>query len=90
MEATTGAISSIPTVCGEDTLDLGQRVWVNGMAPMEGLNGQVVDSMPGVITRFHKEPAGWLVEVEQRGSLVLPIQGDAFRCFFRLNQVSAA
>jgi hypothetical protein len=45
--------------------------------------------MPGVITRFHKEPAGWLVEVEQRGSLVLPIQGEAFRCFFRLGQISA-
>jgi hypothetical protein len=56
---------------------------------MEGINGQIVDSMPGVITRFHKEPAGWLVEVEQRGSLALPIVGDAFRCFFRLNQISA-
>ncbi len=90
MEATNGTISSIPTVCGEDTLEIGQRVWVNCMAPMEGLNGQIVDSMPGVITRFHKGAAGWLVEVEQRGSLVLPIMGDAFRCFFRLNQISAA
>jgi hypothetical protein len=89
MGATTGTINSIPTICGEDTLEIGQRVWVNGMAPMEGINGQIVDSMPGVITRFHKEPAGWLVEVEQRGSLALPIVGDAFRCFFRLNQISA-
>jgi hypothetical protein len=83
------AITSIPTICGEDSLDLGQRVWVNGMAPMEGLNGQIVNSMPGVITRFHKEPGGWLVEVEQRGSLALPIVGDAFRCFFSLGQISA-
>ena len=83
------AITSIPTICGEDSLDLGQRVWVNGMAPMEGLNGQIVDSMPGVITRFHKEPGGWLVEVEQRGSLLLPIVGYAFRCFFSLGQISA-
>jgi hypothetical protein len=89
MQAATGTINSIPTICGEETLDIGQRVWVNGMAPMEGLNGQIVDSMPGVITRFHKEPTGWLVEVEQRGSLVLPIVGDPFRCFFRLNQISA-
>jgi hypothetical protein len=89
MGATTGAIKSISTICGEDTLEIGQRVWVNNMAPMEGINGQIVDSMPGVITRFHKEPAGWLVEVEQRESLALPIIGDAFRCFFRLSQVSA-
>ena len=83
------AITSIPTICGDDTLDLGQQVWVNGMAPMEGINGQTVNSMPGVITRFHKEPAGWQVEVEQRGSLALPINGEAFRCFFRLSQISA-
>ena len=89
MGSTTGCVNSIRTICGEDTLDIGQLVWVNGMAPMEGINGQIVDSMPGVITRFHKEPAGWLVEVEQRGSLVLPIVGDAFRCFFRLDQISA-
>jgi hypothetical protein len=89
MGATTGTISSISTICGEDTLEIGQRVWVNGMAPMEGLNGQIVDSMPGVITRFHKESTGWIVEVEQRGSLALPIVGDAFRCFFRLGQISA-
>ncbi len=83
------AITSIPTICGEDTLDLGQLVWVNNMAPMEGLNGQIVDSMPGVITRFHKEPAGWLVEVEQRGSLALPLRGGTWRCFFSLVQISA-
>jgi hypothetical protein len=88
MGAITGAIKSISTICGEDTLEIGQRVWVNGMAPMEGLNNQVVNSMPGVITRFHKEPAGWLVEVEQRGSMILPIVGDPFRCFFKLGQVS--
>ena len=88
MTTATGAVTSIPTICGEDTLEIGQRVWVNGMAPMEGLNGQIVDSMPGVITRFHKEPAGWLVAVEQRGSLVLPIVGNAFRCFFKLSQIS--
>jgi hypothetical protein len=89
MGATTGAINSISTICGEDTLEIGQRVWVNGMAPMEGINGQIVDSMLGVITRFHKESTGWIVEVEQRGSLALPIVGDAFRCFFRLGQISA-
>jgi hypothetical protein len=89
MGATTGAINSISTICGEDTLEIGQRVWVNGMAPMEGINGQIVDSMPGVITRFHKESTGWIVEVEQRCSLALPIVGDAFRCFFRLGQISA-
>ena len=89
MRAATGTINSIPTICGEDTLEIGQRVWVNGMAPMEGINGQIVNSMPGTITRFHKGPTGWLVQVEQRGSLALPIQGEAFRCFFRLNQISA-
>lgn len=81
-------VTSIPTICGEDTLGIGQLVWVNGMAPMEGLNGQIVDSMPGVITRFHKEPEGWLVEVEQRGSVALPIAGDPFRCLFKLSQIS--
>jgi hypothetical protein len=89
MQAATSSTHSIPTICGEETLEIGQKVWVNGMAPMEGINGQTVNSMPGVITRFHKEPAGWLVEVEQRGSLVLPIVDDPFRCFFRLNQISA-
>lgn len=89
MAATTGVINSIPAICGEDTLEIGQRVWVNGMAPMEGINGQILDSMPGVITRFHKEPAGWLVEVEQLSSVALPIVGDPFRCFFKLSQISA-
>ena len=81
--------TSIPTICGEDTLDIGQEVWVNGMAPEYGPNGELIDSMPGVITRFHKEPAGWLVEVRQRGTLVRPIPPTgAFICFFRLSQIS--
>lgn len=81
-------VTSIPTICGDSTFDLGQKVWVNNMAPMEGLNGQIVNCMPGVITRFHKAPDGWLVEVQQLGSVVLPIIGDPFRCFFRHNQIS--
>lgn len=81
-------ITSIPTICGVDTLSLGQTVWVNNMAPMEGLHGVVVNSMRGFISRFHKEPSGWIVEVEQLGTIALPICGDPFRCFFRLDQIS--
>jgi len=70
-------VTSVPTICGEDAIHLGDEVWVNNLAPMAGRFG-LVDCMPGVVVGFLRDGKDWLVSVKQKGTLALPITGEAW------------
>lgn len=80
-------ITSLPTICGEDTISIGQEVWVNDLAPMAGRFG-LVDSMPAVVLGFKRDGDEWLVTVKQKGTLALPIIGEAWVHHARVRQIS--
>ena len=65
-------VTSVPTICGEGTINLGDEVWVHNPAPMADRFG-LVDCMPGVVVGFLREGKDWLVSVEQKDTLSLPM-----------------
>lgn len=80
-------VTSLPTICGEDTISIGQEVWVNGLAPMAGRYGPI-DCMPGKVLGFLRDGQQWLVTVRQKGTLALPVVGDAWVGHFQVRQIS--
>jgi hypothetical protein len=64
-------VTSVPTICGEDAIHLGDEVWVNNLAPMAGRFG-LVDCMPGVVVGFLRDGKNWLVSVKQTDPLARP------------------
>jgi hypothetical protein len=83
------AITSLPTTCGEDTISIGDQVWVNNLAPMAG-RFRTVDCMPAEVIGFLRDGQEWLVTVRQKGTLNLPITGEAWVHHFPARQISPA
>jgi hypothetical protein len=81
------AITSLPTIDGEDTISIGDEVWVNDLAPMAGRFGPV-DCMPATVIGFLRDGQEWLVTVRQNGTLALPLMGEAWVHHAKVRQIS--
>lgn len=81
------AITSLATICGEDTISIGDQVWVNDLAPMSG-RFRTVDCMPAEVIGFLRDGSKWLVTVRQKGTLNLPINGEAWVHHASLRQIT--
>lgn len=80
-------ITSHPTICGEETIAIGDEVWVDGLAPMAG-KFRTVTSMPATVLGFLRDGQRWLVTVRQNGTLNLPLLGEAWVFHAEVSQIT--
>jgi hypothetical protein len=82
------ALQSIPTICGEDTISVGQQVWVEGLASMATRFGGTVNSMKAEVLAIGTGDHQGEVLVEQKGTTALPVFGEAWVHWFPARQIT--